>query len=429
MQVYKYCIIGGGPTGLALAWYLSKRGSVVLLDEHTNLGGCHRVMRVRGGQFTEHAPRVYSAAYVNAWRWLADMGIDWTQYFVPYKYSLADVQGHPSFSLRELAWLAAAFLIPPTGSVADFAQQHSFRAASLDYMDRVCALTDGAGSRRYPMAKFLELINQQALYTLYQPSQPTDEGLFLDIEHRLVAAGVRVLNNTTALRVPDAHTVQTSRGLVQADTIIAAVPPAALLRLGVPIDRAWVLQTAYRPFIPIVLQYRAGVTLSLGHGFPSSQWAIAFVQPTEYWADPQSGWQLVSAVIGRPVVVSDYTGKAALHTPAAELASEVARQLSLPEPDGYAMPPTLRWVNMEWRDTDSAYMDAVGTEPVPPEATLPLLYTVGTHNGRSSYAFTTMESAVQNAMAFLENESIQSTWTVKQVLGLVLMSALFLFAS
>ena len=51
MQNFDYIIIGGGPCGLTIAYYLSKMyttsvNNILLIDSNENLGGCHRVKRV-----------------------------------------------------------------------------------------------------------------------------------------------------------------------------------------------------------------------------------------------------------------------------------------------------------------------------------------------------------------------------------------------
>ena len=61
--MYDYLIVGAGPCGLALAWYLSKLNKKILIVEKENtIGGCHRVRRVNG-LFTEHGPRIYLDNY------------------------------------------------------------------------------------------------------------------------------------------------------------------------------------------------------------------------------------------------------------------------------------------------------------------------------------------------------------------------------
>ena len=83
-KIYDYIIIGGGPSGLILAYLLSKNNqkssdktskSILLIDKNTSLGGCHRVDR-NDIYFTEHGPRVYSSAFVNFINILKDFNVD-----------------------------------------------------------------------------------------------------------------------------------------------------------------------------------------------------------------------------------------------------------------------------------------------------------------------------------------------------------------
>jgi protoporphyrinogen oxidase len=63
-------VIGGGLTGIAVAWYLTKHHKKVTpIDKNNCLGGCHRVLRRDSNAknpdtFTEHSPRVYVNAFI-----------------------------------------------------------------------------------------------------------------------------------------------------------------------------------------------------------------------------------------------------------------------------------------------------------------------------------------------------------------------------
>ena len=62
---YDYAIVGGGPSGLTLAYILGKKGyKCILVDKNPTLGGCHRVIRYKE-LFSEHGPRIYSKGFLN----------------------------------------------------------------------------------------------------------------------------------------------------------------------------------------------------------------------------------------------------------------------------------------------------------------------------------------------------------------------------
>src|SRR5579872_5260924 len=84
---YDYAIVGAGPTGLTLAYYLGKAGkNVVLIDREQSIGGCHRVRRV-DGLFTEHGPRITIGNYFCLKHLLTDFGVSWNDLYTPYNFS------------------------------------------------------------------------------------------------------------------------------------------------------------------------------------------------------------------------------------------------------------------------------------------------------------------------------------------------------
>ena len=108
-KIYDYVIVGTGPTGLALSWYLAKENKTVLLiDKETSIGGCHRVQRVNG-LLTEHGPRVYSDVYLNFIRMLKDMNLNFNELFTPYNFDISNV-GNKKLKFGEKVSFAIAFI-------------------------------------------------------------------------------------------------------------------------------------------------------------------------------------------------------------------------------------------------------------------------------------------------------------------------------
>lgn len=497
-----YCVVGGGPAGLTAALQLCRAGkSVTLIDENDTLGGCHRVIRTADNLFSEHSPRIYSGAYLNTASLLDSMGSSFDEQFTPYKFSVSSIGGGGilhHLSVPEMLWLAWAFLTwsdeqAKAVSVADYMAAHDFSGEAREYINRLCLLTDGAAADTYSLWQFLQLVNQQALYTLYQPRRPTDQGLFALWRAELLKSNCTLIQGRVfsirlawsgdhpwyvKFKVPGSK--EETRELRAGRGVIVALPPASALGLfqdmhlpnllpetkspsqtggdsdlrSVPNEAppvllslaAWVRATQYATYIPVSLHFDHALPESVSrvHGFPATEWGIAFVVLSDYFEADTSSPGLISTAITLPNAVSSHTNLSANQTSTeAQVVAEVIRQLrqqlpGLPEPTKAFITPGVTHKNGRWHNPNTSYVAAAATQPWGPETEMPKVYSLGTHNGRSAYSFTSMESAVSNALA-LTNElepasarPLLSPWSLKPgllwavigLLALLLLAAL-----
>ena len=250
-------IIGGGPSGLALAQCMlhdTKIRKIRIIERETDIGGCHRVERVSKSQlFTEHGPRVYSSAYLVFQQLLEEIGIRYADYFTPYKFKIAEIGGQTVFSTlrwRELGLMTLEFskLVVNKNHgrnqvLLDYLTRHQFADKSIELINRLCALTDGGGADKYTLYEFLQLFNQQLFYTLYQPKTPNDVGLFTLWRNYLLQSGrveflintdVRKLSVNQATHKIDSITISQNNEVISMnitpDTrVVLAIPPKAFL--------------------------------------------------------------------------------------------------------------------------------------------------------------------------------------------------------
>lgn len=492
-----YCVVGGGPAGLTVALQLCRAGkSVILVDENDTLGGCHRVIRKHVGNrdlFSEHAPRVYSSAYLNTATLLDSMGSSFEQQFTPYNFSISSIGVGgilQHLSVRELFWLAWAFMTMSNDetkkvSMSAFMSLHDFSVDAQNYVNRLCLLTDGADMTRYSLWQFLELANQQALYSLYQPRWPTDGrdatgneyptvvppvGLFALWKQELLKAGcVFVQRRVQAIRLAFMREYsisvelqsqnQDQKETISANAVILAIPPMSALPLlsglGLSNLEAWAKATEYVTYIPVSLHYDEPLpdSVSQVYGFPDTQWGIAFIVLSNYFQDTTTKQEkrngLISTVITMPDVVSTHTGLSANQTSdEAQVVAEVIRQLrerfprsvtgqsAFPQPTHAFITPGVVYQpghanrSGRWHNPNTAYVAAANTQAWGPQTEINNVYSVGTHNGNSSYSFTSMESAVTNAL-HLTNQlepnhsvTLRSPWTLKPMLVFVIILVL-----
>lgn len=402
----KIVIVGAGPSGLALAHYLSKYtdSQITVIDRETTIGGCHRVRRIKNpenpaelGYFSEHGPRIYGSNYLNFRRLLKDdLNVDFFKLFTPYNFTMTAIEGQglSHFSVSEVFWLMMEFLKLPFSqssqkqTVLEFAQKHEFSPEAIDYMDRVCRLTDGAGADRYTLYEFLQLPNYHALYKLYQPTQATDLELLPLWQKYLESQGVQfILGAEVQQLVPEAngqqiaglrYVSQNRRNGVQelstisseletnttnisdqksstdqkssknklevtykaVDVLILAMPPEHLSdllnRSRIPRsfqpERAnlslsdWSRYTSYFTYIPITFHYQNQIKLPSKWGFSMSDWGVVWIVLSDYFKDYPG--TLITIAITRTNDYSKTLQRTANQANRDELISETYRQMT-----------------------------------------------------------------------------------------------------
>ena len=436
---YDYVIIGGGPCGLTTALYLSKIGKkCCIIDKNKTLGGCHRVTRVEG-LFTEHGPRIYSSAYLNFKQLLTHLETDFEELFTRYKFNISSIQNQTlsNFTIREKLLIGKELLELVVGtnkqileitSVKDYAVQHKFTQDAQDYMDRLCRLTDGAGYDKYTMYQFLQLINQNFFYNLYQPKFPNDIKLFLLWEQKLLDQGVDIYKNnevrgvhldsqkTVDIREVGGEAIQT----LETDNVVCCIPPKQFMRIApyCVIDnwgvhnrvnmREWSEFNSYINDIPISFHWDEKIKLPKVWGFPKDDWGVAFIVLTDYMNADMNKGTVISTCVTKQNSKSRFTNKTMHESNEKEIIEEVFRQLKLSFPDismynNALIHPNVKRVKDEWVEDDTAFVNTYKARYVKSShPSVPGFYFVGTQNGLSYYNFTSMESAITNAMFFVK---------------------------
>lgn len=438
-----YTIIGGGPSGMTLAWYLSKKYKCILIEKTSELGGCHRVKRVNG-YFTEHSPRIYSSSYVNFKQLLKDMGIQFNDIFTPYEFSMTEIGGKTIFeilSLKEIFYFGILYLLliiyPNFGkniSVQTCLNTLQFSEKSKDYIDRLCILTDGAKSNQYTLYQFLQLVNQELPHKLYQPSIANDKKLIPEWTQALEKNGVDIRLNQKVINIMNNKLLIQSKNSgvysLITDNIIIAIPPKEMLEFPINILNSfypnflkWEQQHEYFNYISLTFHWKIRIKLPRVWGFPKSRWGVAFIILSDYLRDYlREEKTLISIAITKTDINGIYINKIANKCDENEIFKEVYEQLKesfgdFPYPDIAIMDPYTYYdfKKQKWIMGDSAYIRTIyNPKHIPFESNLyPNIYNVGTQNGFSSYAFTSIESAVSNSISFVQTQGIKVS---KQIL-------------
>ncbi len=483
---YDLIIIGGGPTGLTLAQCLRNTyKNIIIIERENTLGGCHRVQRLSFNNnenlFTEHSPRIYSNIYINFINILKDMNLDFYTLFTPYKFFSLEIGKQTILSIlnyRELFELFKCFfkllLNENYGnniSIGQFMTSKNFSKESYKIIDRLTRLTDGATASNYNLNEFLQMINQQSLYNIYQPKKPNDKGLISLWSSFLTSNGITTLLNTevlslnlnstnnyiTSINIKNNITNNTS--ILYGHKFILAISPQEFLPIlqnsNTTIQNSfgdfnfisnYSSQTEYIPYVSITFHWNEKLNLPKKYGFPYSNWGLAYITLSDYMdlSDETSSQTLISVSLTVLDEKSKTTNKTAHESSQDELIQETFNQLTesfpnLKYPTYSILSPQISFNNItkQWQMKDKSFISSSfnNTFLSSQSESIPNLYNCGTHNGKSPYKFTSLESAVTNAI-YLSTTldpslnslySIQSPYTIRNTLKSILSITIFIF--
>ena len=431
---YDYVIVGGGPTGMTIAWILSnQKKKVLLIEKDEVLGGCHKVLRVNG-YFTEHGPRVYSNSFLMFIELLADMDIAFTDLFISFKYNTPHINNKKlNLTFNEIIALLLAFLklivnkdYGRTVSMKDFMKKNNFSENSYDFIERLCLLSDGATIDNYTLFQFLQYINKQFFYSLYQPKIPNDRGLIKIWTEKLLKNNVKILLNSKVVKI-DVENNNVSKLIINengiekeiiANKYVLTIPPKPFYNLISSNPKTenifgnnkklqkWKVKNSYFDYITLTFHYKNEVTLPKLNGFPRTPWGIGFIiisNIMDFKTDEPS--KTVVSICISMLNNPNEEGKTVNQSSKEEIIKYVKEQLSFfPNPDLVIISPTVKRINDKWINYDTAYVVTTKQQFIKPKGKLSNLYYVGIHNGNSSYNFTAIESAVQNAIHYCIEE-------------------------
>jgi hypothetical protein len=233
---------------------------------------------------------------------------------------------------------------------------------------------------------------------------------------------------------------------------VLAIPPSAmvsLLKSQKQIQNCfgdfkqfekWSDKTEYIEYISITYHFKNTVQIPQAYGMTfDTDWGVLCINLSEYMTniekDDNKVLSVALTICDKPSTV---TGRTAHQSVKNELIKETFRQLKAslyPDlPDDYiAIVNPNNYYNLtenKWDSTDVAYFQTVHTHYVPNTSKMiSNIYNVGTHNGNSHIQYTTMESAVSNAIHLSYNMypqlkakyKLKNFWKIKDIIILILL--------
>lgn len=470
---YDLVIIGGGPCGLALAHCCSHiTNKILIIEKENTIGGCHRVRRVQYDNenlFTEHGPRVYSKRYKNMTSLLNEMNVQFDDLFKEYNFNISQIGSRTiwnTLEFKELFIFGIHFLIlmlnPYHGrhtSMSQFVKNNNFKNESIEIIDRICRLTDGADIERYTLNEFLQLVNQHAFYKLYQPKIPNDIGLFNIWEKYLTSKGIDIKtninikdiqisldNSVTNIILEHSNKTENTTENIRGKKFVFAIPPKSLYETfdlinserlknsfgDYNIMKKYSENTAYIDYISITFHWKEDLKLPKIHGFPRSYWGIVYIMLSDYMNFKETNSKTTLSVAITINRKSLNINKTPDECSKEELFDEVLTQLrevypNLPKPSVALLSPGVKFINNKWKSIDTAFVTSAGFDFLHPKSkTIDNMYTLGTHNGYHNYPFTSIEAAITNSikLSHIIYPELEKIYDIKS--GFTIRDALFI---
>lgn len=460
--MFDYTIIGAGPCGLTLALYLSKLNKkVLIIDKEDSIGGCHRVRRVNG-LFTEHGPRIIGSSYLSLVDILTIFDKRFDEVYVQYDYNISAsiISVLNYWEIFGIVIEFFKFILDENQSrnitMQEFTKKYNFTEISANYIDNLCRLIDGGHLSNFTLYEFLQIFNQNYFYKLYQPRLPNDIGLFKYWKDTLDKSGnVTLLLNTeinSIVTIQDKiqHIVTKNNIKIESTNYIFAIPPGPMMHIIQNSTNQdmfgkfdelikWTDKSNYQVYLPIIFHWSSIVPLKkIWGGVTNTDYSLVYIVMSDYmdFQDVRSK-TVITCTVKMLDRKSSINGKTANECTEEELIHEVFRQLKqvqpdLPEASYSIISPGVYKKDGKWLSHDTAYFyTKAGYKSS--RSLYNNLYWVGTHNGESVCSFTSMESAIENAINLLyeiEPETrnkviIHSVITIKNVIRLIFIIMFF----
>ena len=451
MNDYDYIVIGAGPAGLAFCTAITKNTNlnILLVDQESSIGGCHRVRRV-DEIFTEHSVRVFSSAYKTSINLLESMqfpDFSYDSFFSSITSSYSDIKLDSS-EMSKLFLSFLLFLINPeylkNVSVKEYTK--NFKPDSIEYLNNICITTDGTFSDRYSMNKLFEIINQLSFYDLSIPKEPNDKLLFLYWK-KYLDTKIKILLNSKVSSVIhhfDKTSVVIDGILYNGKNIVFACPPRSFIAI---LNNSPMIQNCFGNLVELTKMsdkhsYVTYISLTIVLNkecslinrqiydyYDATEWNIILVPYVYLDQNPY-----LSVTVKNLNFKSSFINKTANECNLVELLDEVFRQLLFLNLDKKEMilSPGLSRYNNKWIDIDGAFVNTINPYKIPHKSIIyDNIFNIGTQNGYSSFGFTCFESAVQNGINLAQKlessvtQKIIYPYTVRYVLFFILIILVF----
>jgi hypothetical protein len=349
----KVHILGSGPTGISIAWELSKftDHEVIMYDKKPSMGGSW--WEPPGEKRDVHAHRaVFDSAFVNTHSLFSEMGISWDDMFIPEKHEYVKMEEKrlKPIDYASLTSLAVRVLSHPNTYKRKTVKDSIGKLSShgKQFMKTITYVMDGVGWDVMTAYEFIQNANHIGLSTMHtQRGSGTvmNNAMFRALEKR----GVKFVGNKTMKEVKyyDGGYVGTFEdgSVINDGMLVMCVDNSSALKL---IGDNW--QGARDKMFNSTY---GSLTLMLDYDTPT-------ILPKEHYVAMNTKWNLIPEKLEGTntvaCVMCNLTEKI-MTTPPEKLKKQVVEQLTalgIPEPNSVRVAWGSHWNGRKWEFTQSS---------------------------------------------------------------------------
>jgi predicted NAD/FAD-dependent oxidoreductase len=443
---YNIIIIGSGVAGLSFANYAllaNPKQKIIIIDKDKTIGGCHKVNRQEYKNeyyFCEHGPRIYSNNYVNFMKLLKTMNLNFYDLFekdFSFIHLLINYLFKNSlFTFEEFLYLTRDFIFTifvnnhgMNISMEEYMNNNNFSETTKHKLDIIIRSFDGGDISRYSLHQFMIELMQMFLYNVYIPKLPNDEGLFKYWRRYLELNKVQFeLNNGVHKIIAKKDKKEIEKIIlangkeIKGDKFIFAIPPENLSDLLNKCDDTniknafgdyltfndFAENTKYNDYISITFHWDSELPNLIDnidtHNYETEWGLYAFNLSKHMKFKESKSKTVISCGTVYSNVKSNYSNKTANECKdKEELMINIYEQLrtiykNIPKPTLYFINNYYDEKNKVWESNETAFLKTPKYDYIPFTSSYNNIYTLGTHNGKHKYSFTSVESAISNSI-------------------------------
>jgi hypothetical protein len=165
---YDYIIIGSNPSGLTLAYYLSKLNkSVLLVDGSQSINYNKKI-----NYLYTHDANIYSDSFVNLINLLKEFDSNFNDLFIPMKFN-----SYNFFNFKNNIFFGKFILLLinekiSSLSLKEFIEEKKMSINIVDHINLICKIMLCKDYTNTSIKEFLNLLNKELSYNFYQPKEP-----------------------------------------------------------------------------------------------------------------------------------------------------------------------------------------------------------------------------------------------------------------